>query len=149
MHKILAVVIAFLAVSGAARADQQYNGQQLNGQQLNGQQLNGQQLNGVQLNGVQLNGQQLNGQQLNGQQLIGTMLTGSIIDAPMCAHSETVTGDPLPASCNACASLVCNGTSASPQCCTTAWDATCVNVAQSRCKVTAHNLVGNGSFRPG
>jgi hypothetical protein len=146
MHKVPALAIALLTMGGAARADRQFNGQQLNGQQLNGQQLNGQQLNGQQLNGVQLNGQQLNGQQLNGQQLNGTLLMGSFIDAPMCAHSETVTGDPLPASCNACANMVCNGTGASPKCCTTAWDASCVSAAQSACTISAHSLVGNGTI---
>jgi hypothetical protein len=148
MRIALTAGIVLFSVAGAASATPLANGQRLNGHELNGHELNGVQLNGVQLNGHELNGVQLNGTQLNGMQLQGTLLTATLVDSPMCAHSETAVGAPLPASCNACAKIVCNGNPKSdPHCCSTTWDATCVAEAQSWCSLTANDLLArNGTL---
>jgi hypothetical protein len=66
------------------------------------------------------------------------------MNMPMCAHDQGTIGDPLPASCNACATTVC---AADAHCCSTAWDSTCATEAQTMCAVDATQLVNNGELQ--
>lgn len=50
-----------------------------------------------------------------------------------CAHGPCQIGGPLDINCDTCASMVCQFT---PTCCSTSWDATCVQVAQMFCQCT-------------
>jgi hypothetical protein len=142
------MLAAFVAVSLVGRfafAVVQENGTHLGieGKEMNGKEMNGTALNGVTLNGLTLNGKEMNGVTLaGGLQLTGTRLHGTFMDQPMCGHLQGATGDPLPASCNACAATVC---AADAHCCATAWDGTCVSEAQTMCSIDATQLVGGNS----
>ncbi len=50
-----------------------------------------------------------------------------------CAHDVCEPGDPLDPTCSTCVETVC---AADPYCCTTAWDALCVEEAQTLCGAT-------------
>jgi hypothetical protein len=62
-----------------------------------------------------------------------------------CAHDLCVQGEPLEASCDACAATVCE---ADPFCCTTAWDSRCITestqLCGQECAECAHDLCDAG-----
>lgn len=62
-----------------------------------------------------------------------------------CPHELCTMGDPLPPSCSSCAASVCAFDSF---CCTSAWDAQCVQEARSTCGLTCATC-GNGSCEDG
>jgi hypothetical protein len=65
-----------------------------------------------------------------------TLVRNGIVHVPGCAHGEHVAGDPLDASCSACAAAVCgDGTHAA--CCTTAWTDDCAAAADACAPGTA------------
>jgi hypothetical protein len=70
--------------------------------------------------------------------------------APACAHDACAEGAALDASCHACVGKICLS---DPYCCTTEWDATCVQQVQSVCDSTCPiNMQGtppeDGHCRP-
>jgi hypothetical protein len=50
--------------------------------------------------------------------------------AAVCSHSPCEIGEPLDATCNSCTAQVCH---VDPACCTTSWDASCVNKVEQLC----------------
>jgi hypothetical protein len=57
-------------------------------------------------------------------------VTAEISAPPSCNHGVCATGGPLAATCNGCASAVCQR---DPYCCTIAWDSQCVAESNADC----------------
>jgi hypothetical protein len=91
------------------------------------------------MNGVNMSGVTLGGISADAK-LEGDLLTVSLIDvASSCSHSQLQSGVALPASCSPCAQAV---DAALSYCGLWTWDATCVQKAQSVCKLSGAQLVG-------
>lgn len=82
---------------------------------------------------------------------IANQLEGWYVDnlriyaADGCAHGVCFEGEPLDPTCSPCAETVC---AVDSYCCTTAWDALCVQEAQDLCGATC-STCGNGACEPG
>ncbi|MBI5481632.1 MAG: pentapeptide repeat-containing protein [Deltaproteobacteria bacterium] len=149
MNVVVAMVI--VGVAGAASANNLRNGTRFNGTRFNSSEMNGTRFNGTRFNSAVLNGTRFNSPMLNGTRfnnvaLSGTLLTGSLIASPdsTCrsvskGHDENVQGVPLPASCSACATMVCGLDS---YCCTNWWDGYCVAEANDWCQMDSRDLIG-------